>query len=151
MGKKAIILYISRVVNYSYEFHFDQNRLCPNWRAALLLCPCLCLLGWIRWRSMPKLSIASPASSRYGSTHLFADSQGQAQTAHPAWLRRVSTPMASVCVQPKGSLSKGGLDCPSQWQPREHPWVWSSVALWGSSMVNTRPPATASELSNIVP
>lgn len=92
-----------------------------------MFCTCLCLLGCIRWCSVPKLGLASPASAVNGSTPLFAEShRGAGLQTRPG--QGSFHTNGSLCVQPKGSCSKGGLDHPPQWQPQEHPWVWSLVA-----------------------
>lgn len=145
-GKKPISLYISRVVNYSYEFHFDQNRFCPNWTTALMLCTRPCLLGCIRWCSVPKLSVVtSPASPRSGSTHLSADSHRWAQAAHPAWPGRLPTPVTSLCVQPKAPPARRVWTTPLNDSPGNIP----GFDLWW--FVGQQPDKDTCQLSKLVP
>lgn len=152
MGKKRLILYIFRAVNYSYEFHFDQNRGLPNWRSTHILCTCLCSPGCIQLHYIPKQIGNSPAVTTYCGTNLFADGRGSAQTINPDLPGRVST-CNGICVCAARRLVQqgGGLDYLSEWQPQGISSGLFFGGLWSNSMINMCPPATASALSKTVP
>lgn len=122
MGKKAIILYISRVVNYSYELHFHQSRALPKSQINSTFYVIVC----VYWDASDCIVLpnrfcfsTSPAVTTYCGTNLFADGCGSAQTINPDLL---------------GGVWGGGF--PMQWHmcecsPKAHSARgWSGLPLW---------------------
>lgn len=96
MGIKAIIFYISRVVNYSYEFHFDQNRGLPELEINSHFMHLPVFTG-MHPTALCTQGGTSPAITTYCSTNLSADGCGSAQAINPDLPGRVSM-CNGICV-----------------------------------------------------
>lgn len=105
-----------------------------------MFCTCLCLLGSIRWCSVPKLSLASAASAANGSTHLFAESHRGARAADPAGPGELPHQWVSVCAAQR-LLQQGGSGSPSSMTAPGASLGLIFGGLWGNSVANRHPQA----------
>lgn len=123
-----MILYISRAVNYSYEFHFDQNRGLPRLETSSQY-----LLGHIKLHYIPKRSARlHPLFGTAAQTCSLVTRE-----EHGLWTQTCQggfpCVMAYVCVQHQGLFNK---EVVSEWQPQE---ILSGLIfgeLWRSSMIS---------------